>query len=199
TYSQERPTLGSRNHGIERGIGRSGKLTDFVEKNGIHTFKIGAVDLDGLWRGKRVSAEHFLNSVHSDGTFFCNILFGWDMQDEPIPDLAYTGWHTGFRISTCVRTCPRSRRCRGNWAPLRSSVTSSSLMAARSIFPHARCLSRRSRAPSRWDSVRYSPTSSSSISSAARPVSWRAETGATSSRSPKGITPAACIGTRAVS
>ena len=72
------------------------KLTDFVEKNGIHTFKIGAVDLDGLWRGKRVSAEHFLNSVHSDGTFFCNILFGWDMQDEPIPDLAYTGWHTGF-------------------------------------------------------------------------------------------------------
>src|SRR6478672_7349382 len=25
TYSQERPTLGSRNHGIERGIGRSGK------------------------------------------------------------------------------------------------------------------------------------------------------------------------------
>src|SRR6478736_8781132 len=59
------------------------KLTDFVEKNGIHTFKIGAVDLDGLWRGKRVSAEHFLNSVHSDGTFFCNILFGWDMQDEP--------------------------------------------------------------------------------------------------------------------
>ena len=72
------------------------KLTNFVEKNGIHTFKIGAVDLDGLWRGKRVSAEHFLNSVHSDGTFFCNILFGWDMQDEPIPDLAYTGWHTGF-------------------------------------------------------------------------------------------------------
>ena len=72
------------------------KLTDFVEKNGIHTFKIGAVDLDGLWRGKRVSAEHFLDSVHSDGTFFCNILFGWDMQDEPIPDLAYTGWHTGF-------------------------------------------------------------------------------------------------------
>jgi glutamine synthetase len=72
------------------------RLKDFVEKNGIHTFKIGAADLDGLWRGKRVSSDYFLESVHSTGTFICNILFGWDLQDEPIEDLAYTGWHTGY-------------------------------------------------------------------------------------------------------
>ncbi|MBV6755484.1 glutamine synthetase family protein [Rhodococcus opacus] len=72
------------------------RLRDFVEANGIHTFKIGAVDLDGLWRGKRISAEYFVDSVHRDGTNICNILFGWDMQDEMISDLTYTGWHTGY-------------------------------------------------------------------------------------------------------
>src|SRR5262249_52226611 len=72
------------------------KWKEFAEKNRIHTFKIGAVDLDGLWRGKRVSSDYFIDGVHRDGTFICNILFGWDLQDEPIPDLAYTGWHTGY-------------------------------------------------------------------------------------------------------
>lgn len=71
-------------------------LQDFVEENSIHTFKIGAVDMDGVWRGKRVSSNYFIDKVYSDGTFICNILFGWDIQDEPIPNLAYTGEHTGF-------------------------------------------------------------------------------------------------------
>lgn len=72
------------------------QLAQFIADNDIHTFKIGAVDLDGLWRGKRVSSDYFLKSVRTTGTFICNILFGWDVQDELIPDLAYTGWHTGY-------------------------------------------------------------------------------------------------------
>lgn len=71
-------------------------VKDFADEHQIHTFKIGAVDLDGLWRGKRVSRDYFLNSVCDKGTFICNILFGWDMQDEPISDLAYTGYDTGY-------------------------------------------------------------------------------------------------------
>lgn len=72
------------------------ELKAFADEHQIHTFKIGAVDLDGLWRGKRVSRDYFLDSVHDKGTFICNILFGWDMQDEPISDLAYTSFDTGF-------------------------------------------------------------------------------------------------------
>jgi glutamine synthetase len=68
----------------------------FVEENSIHTFKIGAVDIDGLWRGKRVPSDYFVETGYDTGTFICNILFGWDLQDEPIADLAYTGWHTGY-------------------------------------------------------------------------------------------------------
>lgn len=71
-------------------------LQRFVEENGIKTFKVGAVDIDGLWRGKRIAAPYFLESVASKGTNICNILFGWDMQDVSIADLTYTGWHTGY-------------------------------------------------------------------------------------------------------
>jgi len=72
------------------------RLEEFAAQHDIHTFKIGAVDLDGLWRGKRVSRDYFLNSVHDSGTNICNILFGWDMQDQLIDGLSYTGWHTGY-------------------------------------------------------------------------------------------------------
>lgn len=76
--------------------GDQDRIRDFVEKNSIHTFKIGAVDLDGTWRGKRIAGDYFVESVHEQGTNICNILFGWDIQDEPLPDLAYTGTHTGY-------------------------------------------------------------------------------------------------------
>lgn len=72
------------------------ELKRFVEENDITTFKIGAVDIDGLWRGKRIAAPYFLESVAEKGTNICNILFGWDMQDELIPNLEYTGWQTGY-------------------------------------------------------------------------------------------------------
>lgn len=72
------------------------ELRTYVETNGIHTFKIGAVDLDGIWRGKRVAADYFVESVADNGCFLSNILFAWDVQDEPIPGLEYTGSRTGY-------------------------------------------------------------------------------------------------------
>jgi glutamine synthetase len=72
------------------------ELQQFVDEHGITTFKVGAVDIDGLWRGKRIAAPYFLESVARKGTNICNILFGWDMHDQPIPKLPYTGWQTGY-------------------------------------------------------------------------------------------------------
>ncbi len=68
----------------------------FIEENSIKVFKIGAVDIDGLWRGKRLSARYFSESAYSAGSNICNILFGWDVQDTLIPNLTFTGWHTGY-------------------------------------------------------------------------------------------------------
>lgn len=71
-------------------------LQRFVEQHGITTFKAGAVDIDGVWRGKRIAAPYFTQSVWRKGTNICNILFGWDLHDAPIPGLAYTGWQTAY-------------------------------------------------------------------------------------------------------
>jgi glutamine synthetase len=77
-------------------VDRVEDLQQFVKDHDVKTFKIGAFDIDGLWRGKRISADYFLESVSTDGTNICNILFGWDMEDASIPDLKYTGWQTGY-------------------------------------------------------------------------------------------------------
>lgn len=71
-------------------------LRDFVSEHGIETVRIGATDLDGLMRGKRIPAEYFVESVAHRGSNICNILFGWDVSDELLDNLTYTGWHTGY-------------------------------------------------------------------------------------------------------
>lgn len=71
-------------------------VKSFIEKNSIKVIKMGTVDIDGLWRGKRLSADHFLKSVYESGSNICNIIFGWDMQDEMITNLTYTGFQTGY-------------------------------------------------------------------------------------------------------
>ena len=72
------------------------ELESFVAEHDITTFKIGAVDIDGLWRGKRIAAPYFIEGVSTKGSNICNILFGWDIQDTLIPNLGYTGWQTGY-------------------------------------------------------------------------------------------------------
>ena len=74
----------------------------FVTKNGINTVKVGAVDIDGMWRGKQIAADYFVRSVFRDGTRISDILFGWDVQDKLVSNLSYTGWHTGYPDITLV-------------------------------------------------------------------------------------------------
>ena len=68
----------------------------FLEKHNIDTVRVGAVDLDGLWRGKQFGAEYFLNSVAENGTHIANVLFGWDVEDEVVEGLTYTNWEKGY-------------------------------------------------------------------------------------------------------
>jgi glutamine synthetase len=72
------------------------ELLDYLEKHDIRTVRVGAVDIDGVWRGKRIPVQYFTESVWEKGTNICNILFGWDMVDESLTDLKYTGWQTGY-------------------------------------------------------------------------------------------------------
>ncbi|MBI2914033.1 MAG: glutamine synthetase [Chloroflexi bacterium] len=70
-------------------------VSRLVEQHNIATVKIGGADLDGVYRGKRVSAEHFLGAA-AEGFPQCDVLFGWDIQDTVIGSLPFSNWETGF-------------------------------------------------------------------------------------------------------
>jgi glutamine synthetase len=67
-----------------------------IDENHVRSVKIGGGDLDGVYRGKRVGAEHFLSSAEGEGFPQCDVLFGWDIQDEVIGSLPFSNWETGF-------------------------------------------------------------------------------------------------------
>ena len=59
---------------------------------------LGLADIDGVLRGKFVSAGKLRSLRASDGGF-CDCVFGWDMDDalyEGASEGAATGWHSGF-------------------------------------------------------------------------------------------------------
>jgi len=70
-------------------------VSALIEQNNVRTVKIGGGDLDGVYRGKRVSAEQFLATA-DEGFAQCDVLFGWDIQDEVIGTLPFSNWETGF-------------------------------------------------------------------------------------------------------
>ncbi len=57
--------------------------------------KIGAPDMEGVWRGKRVASKFFLNSLE-DGFAQCDVLFGWDIAENVLPNLQFSNWERGF-------------------------------------------------------------------------------------------------------
>jgi glutamine synthetase len=67
-----------------------------IDDNHVRSVKIGGGDLDGVYRGKRVGAEHFLSAAEGEGFPQCDVLFGWDIQDEVIGSLPFSNWESGF-------------------------------------------------------------------------------------------------------
>jgi glutamine synthetase len=57
--------------------------------------KIAFTDIDGVLRGKYISAEKFL-SICEGTTSFCDVIFGWDAADVAYDNSQFTGWHTGY-------------------------------------------------------------------------------------------------------
>lgn len=53
-----------------------------VQQHGVETVKIGTPDMDGVYRGKRVSAKQFVEGCEGDGFAQCDVLFGWDIAEE---------------------------------------------------------------------------------------------------------------------
>lgn len=61
----------------------------------VRYIKFGVFDLDGVLRGKLISKEKFLSALDSD-VGFCNVIFGWDINDQCYDNTKVSGWHTGY-------------------------------------------------------------------------------------------------------
>lgn len=51
-----------------------------LERRGIEHVKVGGFDIDGVLRGKYVSLSKFLGVLET-GFGFCDVIFGWDVED----------------------------------------------------------------------------------------------------------------------
>lgn len=71
------------------------EVLQYVKDHPSGKVKIAFTDIDGILRGKYISAEKFL-AVAESGLGFCNVVFGWDAADVAYDNASYTGWHTGY-------------------------------------------------------------------------------------------------------
>ena len=73
----------------------SSEILQYVKDHPSGKVKVAFTDIDGILRGKYMSAEKFI-SIAGKGTAFCNVIFGWDAGDIAYDNTQYTGWHTGY-------------------------------------------------------------------------------------------------------
>jgi glutamine synthetase len=75
-------------------------IRTLLEQNDVRRVKLGVFDIDGALRGKYVSLEKLLAAADS-GLGFCDVVFGWDVNDVLYDNVAVTGWHTGYPDARC--------------------------------------------------------------------------------------------------
>ena len=79
-----------------------------VEERGLQHVKVGVFDNDGILRGKYVDRPKFFAALEK-GLGFCDVILGWDSNDQQYDNISFTGWHTAFPDAP-VRLLPETCR-----------------------------------------------------------------------------------------
>jgi glutamine synthetase len=79
-----------------------------VEARKLTHVKVGVSDIDGILRGKYLSKEKFIACLKGELSF-CNVVLGWDLNDQLYDNVKYTGWHTAYPDAQ-VRLLPHTCR-----------------------------------------------------------------------------------------
>jgi glutamine synthetase len=79
-----------------------------VEERGLAHVKVGVFDNDGVMRGKYMGRDKFFAALEK-GFGFCDVVLGWDSNDQLYDNVKYTGWHTAYPDAP-VRVLPASCR-----------------------------------------------------------------------------------------
>lgn len=89
-----------------------------VNQSSLTHIKLGLSDIDGVIRGKYMRKDKFISALQS-GFAFCDVVMGWDSNDELYDNTTFTGWHTAYpdaaaRIDpTSCRRLPLERNAQG--------------------------------------------------------------------------------------
>ncbi|MBE7637243.1 glutamine synthetase [Sneathiella sp. P13V-1] len=78
-----------------------------VEERGLEYVKVGIFDIDGVMRGKYLSKKKFFG-ILDDGFGFCDVVLGWDVDDQLYDKESYTGWKSGYpdaKVVPVIDTC----------------------------------------------------------------------------------------------
>jgi glutamine synthetase len=66
-----------------------------VEQRNLEYVKVGIFDIDGVLRGKYLSKSKFFGILET-GFGFCDVVLGWDVNDQLYDQESYTGWASGY-------------------------------------------------------------------------------------------------------
>jgi glutamine synthetase len=91
-----------------RGIKTAKEALAFIDQQGHKTIKIGIFDADGVMRGKYMARDKFASALES-GFGFCDVVIGWDSNDQLYDNATITGWHTAYPDAS-VRVLPETMR-----------------------------------------------------------------------------------------
>ena len=79
-----------------------------VEERKLDHVKVGVFDNDGIMRGKYMGRDKFFSALEK-GFGFCDVVLGWDSNDQLYDNVKYTGWHTAYPDAP-VRVLPATCR-----------------------------------------------------------------------------------------
>jgi glutamine synthetase len=79
-----------------------------VEQRGLSHVKVGVFDVDGVLRGKYMGRDKFFSALEK-GFGFCDVVLGWDSNDQLYDNVKLTGWHTAYPDAN-VRVLPQTCR-----------------------------------------------------------------------------------------
>ena len=79
-----------------------------VEERKLDHIKVGVFDNDGVMRGKYMGRDKFFSALEK-GFGFCDVVLGWDSNDQLYDNVKYTGWHTAYPDAP-VRVLPDTCR-----------------------------------------------------------------------------------------
>ena len=72
------------------------ELRDYIKSHSeLSHLKVGLTDIDGVLRGKYMARDKFLSALEK-GFGFCDVVMGWDSNDQLYDNTRFTGWHTAY-------------------------------------------------------------------------------------------------------